>query len=63
MATLGWKDFVEDVQNMFDAYNKISTAETFEEFHKRKGQLDILQWILSLKEASEQTYKDLLTEE
>jgi hypothetical protein len=37
----------------------VNTIETFEEFHKRKGQLDILQWILSLKDVSEQTYEEL----
>lgn len=63
MSTQGWKDFIEDVQNMFDVYNRIDTAETFEEFHKRKGQIDILQWVLTLKEVSEQTYEELQNEE
>lgn len=63
MATKGWQDLIEDVQNLFDTYNKINTAESFEEFHKRKGQLDILQWILSLKSVSEQTYEELKNEE
>ena len=63
MATQGWKDFIEDTQNLFDTYNKINTAESFEEFHKRKGQLDILQWVLSLKDASEQAYEELKNEE
>ena len=59
MSTKGWKDFIEDTQNLFDTYNKINTADSFEEFHKRKGQLDILQWLLSLKQVSEQTYEEL----
>jgi len=63
MATKGWQDFIEDTQNLFDTYNKINTAESFEEFHKRKGQLDILQWILSLKDASEQAYSELQEED
>lgn len=63
MSTQGWQDLIEDVQNLFDTYNKINTAESFEEFHKRKGQLDILQWILSLKSVSEQTYEELKNEE
>lgn len=58
MSTKGWKDFIEDVQNLFDSYNAISTVESFEDFHKRKGQLDILLWILSLQEVSEQTYEE-----
>ena len=63
MATKGWEDFIEDTQNLYDAYNKINTADSFEEFHKRKGQIDILQWILSLKGASEQAYEELKNEE
>jgi hypothetical protein len=63
MSTQGWKDFIEDTQSLFDTYNQISTVETFEEFHKRKGQIDILLWILSLKDVSEQSYKELQDEE
>lgn len=62
MTTKGWQDFIEDVQAMFDSHNQIGTVDTFEEFHKRKGQVDILQWILSLKSVSEQTYEGLLNE-
>lgn len=62
MSSQGWVDFIEDTQQLFDTYNKINTADSFEEFHKRKGQLDILQWILSLKSASEQTYEELKLE-
>ncbi len=63
MSTNGWKDFIEDTQTLFDAYNQVSTIETFEEFHKRKGQIDILQWILTLQQVSEQTHKELQDEE
>jgi cyclopropane fatty-acyl-phospholipid synthase-like methyltransferase len=63
MSTQGWRDFIEDVETFYESYNKVSTIETFEEFHKRKGQLDILQWILSLKDVSEQTYEELQQEE
>lgn len=63
MSTLGWQDFIEDAQELFDVYNRINTADSFEDFHKRKGQLDILQWILSLKSVSEQSYEELKNEE
>ena len=63
MSTQGWKDFIEDTQTLFNTYNQISTVETFEEFHKRKGQIDILLWILSLQNVSEEAYKELQNEE
>ena len=63
MSTQGWKDLVEDVKAMFDAYNQIDSVASPDEFLKRKGQVDILQWILSLENTSEQTYKELQDEE
>lgn len=63
MATKGWLDLLEDTQTLFDSYNKVGTTDSFEEYHKRKGQLDILQWILSLKQVSEQSYEELTFEE
>ena len=63
MATTGWKEFVEDTQNLFDAYNQLNAIDTHDDLMKRKGQLDILQWILSLKEVSEQSYKQLQEDE
>lgn len=63
MSTKGWTDFIEDVQNLYNTYNNIHNAESFEDFHKRKGQLDILNWVLTLKSASEQTYEELKNEE
>lgn len=63
MSTQGWKDLIEDVQAMYDAYNQVDSVNSPDEFWKRKGQVDILQWILSLKETSEQTYEELQNEE
>ena len=62
-ATAGWKDFLVDVQAMLDVYNRIDSADTLEEFYKRKGQVDILQWILSVKDVSEETYDNLVLED
>ena len=63
MSQPGWQDLMEDVKTMFDAYNRIDTADSFEDFNKRKGQVDILLWLLSLKEVSERAYEDLQNEE
>ena len=58
-STIGWKEFIEDAQEMYNSLNQISTTDDFEGFHKRKGQLDILQWVLTIKDVSEQAYEDL----
>ena len=59
MTTLGWKQFIEDVQGIFDAVNKVAPIQNEIDLFFRKGQLDILQWLLTLKESSEQAYEAL----
>ncbi len=59
MSTEGWKQFNEDVQGIFDAVNKVAPIQNELDLFFRKGQLDILQWVLTLKESSEQAYEAL----
>ncbi len=59
MTTVGWKQFIEDVQGIFDAVNKVAPIQNEIDLFFRKGQLDILQWLLTLKESSEQAYEAL----
>jgi hypothetical protein len=59
MTTVGWKQFIEDVQVIFDSVNKVAPIQNEIDLFFRKGQLDILQWVLSLKESSEQAYEAL----
>lgn len=61
MATEGWKDLIEDAQKIFDALNNVLPIQNESELNLKKGQLDILQWILSLKGSSEQSYESLLS--
>lgn len=62
MSTKGWTDFIEDVQKIFDSYNNVASIGSPDDFYFRKGQLDVLQWILGLKQVSEQTYEELQNE-
>lgn len=57
--TQGWKDLVEDMQEMVKSYNNVTTINGVDEFYKRQGQLDILNWLLSLKETSETAFEEL----
>ena len=59
MATLGWQDLIEDTQKMFDSYNTLASVQDEKTLLYRKGQLDILLWILTLKEVSEKSYEEL----
>lgn len=63
MSTKGWDDFVEDAQQMYDTCNKVTSVDTHETLLKRKGQLDILSWILTIKAVSENAFEELELEE
>ena len=59
MATQGWRDLMEDIQKVKTSYNDLSTVTDTQELYFRKGQLDILNWLLGLKSSYEKTYEDL----
>lgn len=59
MSTQGWKDFIEDVEKIVEAYDKVLDIRDAEELWKRKGQLDILNWVLNLKRESEAAWEEL----
>jgi len=59
MATQGWADLAEDVKKIFDAVNNLTPVQNEVELFFRKGQLDILQWILTLRESSSTAYEQL----
>ena len=62
-SSQGWADLTEDLQGMVDSYSDISKINSIEDLYVRKGQLDILNWLLSLKEISEQAYEELNAED
>jgi hypothetical protein len=61
MATQGWQDLMEDAQDMFTALNHVLAIQDEKDLHLKRGQLDILQWVLNLKQVSEQSYEQLMS--
>ena len=61
MSTEGWQDLMEDAQAMFDSLNHVLSIQNETDLMVKKGQLDLLQWLLNLKPASEQSYESLLS--
>lgn len=59
MATQGWVDLLEDINNMATALNNISTVSDEKDLQFKKGELSILTWLKTLKQVSEQAYEDL----
>lgn len=59
-STLGWKKLMEDNGRMIELHNQLVGIETIEQLHFRKGQVDQMEWLKNLQEATEHAYKSLL---
>jgi hypothetical protein len=61
MASDGWQDLIEDAQAMFNSLNHVLSIQNETDLMVKKGQLDLLQWLINLKPASEQAYEQLMS--
>lgn len=59
MAHPGWKDLIDDLQQLYEAVNDLNTVENTETLYFRKGQCDVLNLIFDRKQACENAWKDL----
>ena len=62
MATEGWTDLIIDIDAMIAALNNISAVDSERQLQFKKGEISILTWLKTLREASSQTYEDLQNE-
>jgi hypothetical protein len=62
MSTKGYKDFVADVELMINERNNLMATTSLEDLNFRKGQLDVLHWIRTLKKLSEEAWEQLNNE-
>jgi hypothetical protein len=63
MSSQGYKDLIEDASKMLTEYNNINNLNSGEDLFYRKGQVDILTWLVSLKEVSERAWEELNEED
>ena len=61
-TTKGWKDLVEDIQKIKDTI-KVEDIPDEKTLFARKGELRIMNWLLNLKDVSEQAHQDLENED
>jgi hypothetical protein len=59
MATPGWNDLMEDIDNMINSLNNISVISDEKDLQFKKGELSILTWLKNLKQVSERAYEEL----
>ena len=58
MSSSGWKDLIEDLTKMRKAYEDIRNCDK-NNIEFRKGQVDILDYIIGIRELSETAYEEL----
>ena len=63
MGTKGYTDLLTDVETMIEERNNLMATQSLEELHFRKGQLDVLHWLRTLKKLSEESWEQLNNEE
>ena len=63
MSTKGYKDLLADVEVMIDERNNLMATQSLEDSNFRKGQLDVLHWMRTLKKLSEEAWEQMNNEE
>jgi hypothetical protein len=61
MTSQGWKDLMEEVTAFKEQITTIKNIKTVEELYFQKGQLDMCDWLLGIKDASEKAFEELTT--
>lgn len=61
-SSQGYKSFVKQVKEIADNLDTLRNTSTESTLQFKKGQLDILDWIIGWEAAVESTYKDLNNE-
>ena len=62
MGTKGYTDLLTDVETMIEERNNLMATQSLEELHFRKGQLDVLHWLRTLKKLSEEAWEQMNNE-
>jgi hypothetical protein len=61
-TTKGWKDLVEDIEKI-KATIKIEDIQDEKTLFARRGEIRIMNWLINLKDVSEQAHQDLENED
>ena len=59
-STDGWRDLMDDLREILKATDTTSGITDLRQLGVKQGEVSILNWLLSIQQVSEQTYKELL---
>jgi hypothetical protein len=61
-SSKGWKQLIEDVKEMKESTDTLKGADTIESLFFKKGEVSIMDWLLSLEDSSREVYDQLQEE-
>lgn len=59
LASKGWQDLVEDLQAIINSYDNVMAIDNEKDLFKKQGQLDILYYLINLKQEAERAWEEL----
>lgn len=59
MTSKGWEDLMDEVKAFKDQIADIRNIKTVEDLWFQKGQVDMCDWLLGIKNASEQAFDEI----
>lgn len=62
MGDIAWTQLIEDIQAMIDSTNNINGIVDEKQLYFKKGELSIMNWLITLKETSSEAYEQLKDE-
>ncbi len=61
-ASKGWADLIEDIQQMRDATDTVSSIDDLRKLGVRQGEVSMMDWFLNIRRMSEEAYEEIKNE-
>ncbi|MDX9757102.1 MAG: hypothetical protein RBT52_06330 [Sulfurimonas sp.] len=59
----GWNDLLTDINQIKEVVENLRNCRSNDDLQYKKGQLDIIDWLITLQQVSEKAYTELLNED
>lgn len=62
-ASAGWNEIVAEAKVLHEGYSSVVSCKSEQELYFRKGQLDILNWLITLGDVARDAYDRMVEQE
>ena len=59
----GWKDLISDCKDLREVLDNVLTVKDSNDLYIRKGQLDMIDWLINWEESVDNAHKELANEQ